>query len=177
MGSMLWRQYLPKLNLLITASPNHARLRWLRVNLWQYETDSRCFRLVTMHGKVVKVSLAKRNPETHFRMEHVLKAFSHTRKTKCWRPNLRGRKILHQEENSPTASNSLCRNSCKRKRSRWMVGRKNLISRLRSIRSRSWVTWSRQTRVFIRCKTWEGIAGNLYRVLWILEQSTVLRLL
>ena len=42
-----------------------------------------------------------------------------------------------------------------------MVGRKNLISRLRSIRSRSWVTWSGQTRVFIRCKTWEGIVGNL----------------
>ena len=43
---------------------------------------SRCFRLVTRHGKVVKVSLAIRNPETHFRMEHVLKAFSHTCKTK-----------------------------------------------------------------------------------------------
>ena len=54
---------------------------------------------------------------------------------------------------------------------------KNLISQLRSIRSHSWVTWSRQTRVFIRCKTLEGIAGNLYRVSWILEQSTVLRLL
>ena len=39
------------------------------------------------------------------------------------------------------------------------------------------VTWSRQTRVFIRCTTWEGIVGNLFRVLWILEQSTVWRLL
>ena len=26
-------KYLPKLNLLIAASPNHARLRWLRVSL------------------------------------------------------------------------------------------------------------------------------------------------